>query len=175
MAMRKLKWILIILISLILISSYCVSVASCTSASSSSGNWTMFRNDPSHSGTTTGNSPTNSAKLLWNFTTMQGVLSSPAVANGYVFVGSDEGAVYCLNSSNGELLWYFPTGNEVASSPAIYNGCVYIGSDDGNVYALNATNGEKLWNYTTGAVLRRLPAALFVPCCCRRRSLHRLL
>ena len=130
-----------------------MSVASSTSASSSTDDWTMFRNDPSHSGTTTGNSPTNSAKLLWNFTTMQGVLSSPAVANGYVFAGSDDGAVYCLNSSNGKLVWYYPTGSEVESSPAIDDGCVYVGCDDGNVYALNATNGAKLWNYTTGAIV----------------------
>ena len=144
--MRKHKWILIIFISLILISSCYMSVASSISASSSTDNWTMFRHDTSHSGTTTGNSPTNSAKLLWNFTTMQSVVSSPAVANGYVFVGADEGAVYCLNSSNGEMLWFYATGSGVRSSPAIDNGCVYAGAYNGNVYALNATNGAKLWN-----------------------------
>ena len=157
--MRKHKWMLIILISLILIqTSYSMSVASCSNAISSTDNWTMFRNDPGHSGTTTGNSPTNSAKLLWNFTTMQGVVSSPAVANGYVFVGSNEGAVYCLNSSNGELVWYYPTGSAVASSPAIDNGRVYIGSYDGNVYALNATSGAKLWNSTIGSSVESSPA-----------------
>jgi len=135
-----------------------MSVASCSNAISSTDNWTMFRNDPGHSGTTTGNSPTNSAKLLWNFTTMQGVVSSPAVANGYVFVGSNEGAVYCLNSSNGELVWYYPTGSAVASSPAIDNGRVYIGSYDGNVYALNATSGAKLWNSTIGSSVESSPA-----------------
>jgi outer membrane protein assembly factor BamB len=138
-----------------------MSVASSANTSSSTDNWTMFRNDPSHSGTTTGNSPTNSAKLLWNFTTMQGVVSSPAVANGYAFAGSNEGAVYCLNSSNGELVWYYPTGSEVASSPAIDNGRVYIGSYDGNVYALNATNGAKLWNYTTGSSVEPSPGSLY--------------
>ncbi|MGD0202578.1 MAG: PQQ-binding-like beta-propeller repeat protein [Candidatus Bathyarchaeia archaeon] len=153
---------LIILISLILIqTSYSMSVASCSNAISSTDNWTMFRNDPGHSGTTTGNSPTNSAKLLWNFTTMQGVVSSPAVANGYVFVGSNEGAVYCLNSSNGELVWYYPTGSAVASSPAIDNGRVYIGSYDGNVYALNATSGAKLWNSTIGSSVEASPGSVY--------------
>jgi outer membrane protein assembly factor BamB len=138
-----------------------MSVASCSNAISSTDNWTMFRNDPGHSGTTTGNSPTNSAKLLWNFTTMQGVVSSPAVANGYVFVGSNEGAVYCLNSSNGELVWYYPTGSAVASSPAIDNGRVYIGSYDGNVYALNATSGAKLWNSTIGSSVEASPGSVY--------------
>ena len=158
--MRKHKWIPIILISLILIQSYYMSVASSANASSITDNWTMFRNDPNHSGATTGNSPTNSAKLLWNFTTMQGVVSSPAVANGYVFAGSNDGAVYCLNSSNGELVWYYSTPSKVESSPAIDNGIVYIGSDDDNVYALNATNGAKLWNYTTGGAVTSSPAVV---------------
>ena len=158
--MRKHKWIPIILISLILIQSYYMSVASSANASSITDDWTMFRHDPSHSGATTGISSTNSAKLLWNFTTMQGVVSSPAVANGYVFAGSNDGAVYCLNSSNGELVWYYPTGSKVASSPAISDGCVYVGSDDGNVYTLNAANGAKLWNYTTGSNVDSSPAVV---------------
>ena len=158
--MRKQKWMLIILIPLILIQSYCISVASSISASSSTDYWTMFRHDTSHSGYSTANNPTNSVKLLWTFTTMAGVESSPAVANGCVFVGCNDGAVYCLNSSNGELVWYYATGSEVKSSPAIDNGCVYIGSDDCNVYALNATNGIQLWNYTTGNRVESSPAVV---------------
>jgi outer membrane protein assembly factor BamB len=164
--MRKHKWMLIILIPLILIQSYCISVASNTNASSSTDDWTMFRHDTSHSGYLTGNSPTNSVKLLWTFTTMAGVVSSPAVANGCVFVGCNDGAVYCLNSSNGALVWYYPTErqypnvSEAASSPAIDNGCVYIGSGDGNVYALNASSGAKLWSYTTGNEVRSSPTVI---------------
>ncbi len=158
--MRKHKWMLIILIPLILIQSYCISLASSTSASSSTEDWTMFRHDTSHSGYSTGNSPTNSVKLLWTFTTMAGVVSSPAVANGCVFVGCNDGAVYCLNSSNGELFWYYPTGREVKSSPAIDNECVYIGSDDGNIYALNASNGIQLWNYTTDNEVKSSPTVV---------------
>jgi outer membrane protein assembly factor BamB len=92
---------------------------------------------------------------------MQGVISSPSVANGYVFAGSNEGAVYCLNSSNGELVWYYPTGSDVASSPAIDNGRVYIGAYNGNVYALNATNGAKLWNYTTSGPVESSPGSIY--------------
>jgi outer membrane protein assembly factor BamB len=72
--------------------------------------------------------------------------SSPAVANGVMYVGSVEGVVYALNASTGAKLWSFATGGEVESSPAIANGVVYVGSDDGNVYALNASSGAKLWS-----------------------------
>ena len=67
--------------------------------------------------------------------------SSPAVANGVVYVGSDDDNVYALNASTGALLWSYTTGNDVYSSPAVANGVVYVGSDDGNVYALNANTG----------------------------------
>ena len=78
------------------------------------------------------------------------VNSSPAVANGVVYVGSDDNNVYALNASTGALLWSYTTGSTVVSSPAVANGVVYVGSSDDNVYALNASTGALLWSYTTG-------------------------
>ncbi len=86
--------------------------------------------------------------LLWS-DNVRWVYSSPAVANGVVYVGS-YGNVYALNASTGARLWTYTTGNIVYSSPAVANGVVYVGSDDKNVYALNASTGAKLWSYTTG-------------------------
>ena len=71
------------------------------------------------------------------------MLSSPAVANGVVYVGSDDHNVYALNATTGAKLWNYTTGGYVLSSPAVVNGVVYVGSDDDNVYALNATTGAK--------------------------------
>jgi outer membrane protein assembly factor BamB len=155
--MRKHKWMLIILISLVLISSYCTSAASSTSASSSTDDWTMFRHDPSHSGYATDNRPTNSAKLLWTCTTGRAVQSSPAVANNCVFVGCRDSQVYCLNASNGEPLWKYPIRSEVWSSPAIDNEHVYVGADDGYVYCLNITTGTPLWKSEIGGAVRSSP------------------
>ena len=61
--------------------------------------------------------------------------SSPAVANGVVYVGSEDNNVYALNASTGALLWKYATGSVVTSSPAVANGVVYVGSDDNNLYA----------------------------------------
>jgi glucose dehydrogenase len=84
--------------------------------------------------------------------------SSPAVANGVVYVGSDDGDLYALNASTGAILWSYTTGGPVTSSPAVVNGVVYVGSSDRNVYALNASTGAKLWSYTTAAIVRSSPA-----------------
>lgn len=158
--MRKHKWMLIILISLILIQSYCMSVASGTSASSSTDDWTIFRHDPNHSGYTTGNGPTNSVKPLWIYSTHAAVWSSPAVANGRVLVGCKDCNLYCLNASNGQLIWNFTTGGEVDSSPAIDNGNVYVGSDDGWVYCLDIATGWPLWISKVGGLVRSCPAVV---------------
>jgi outer membrane protein assembly factor BamB len=63
------------------------------------------------------------------------VNSSPAVANGLVYVGSYNGNVYELNAKTGAKLWSYATGNMVESSPVVVNGMVYVGLDDYNVYA----------------------------------------
>jgi outer membrane protein assembly factor BamB len=153
MNMIKPKWILIILISLIQIQTY-ISVAS----AASTDDWTMFRHDLNHSGYTTGSNFTNSAKPLWNFSTGAPVVSSPAIVDGCVFVGSNDGQIYCLNASNGKRIWNFTTLGEVDSSPAIYNGCAYVGSHDGWVYCIDIASGMPIWISRVGGLVRSSPA-----------------
>jgi hypothetical protein len=63
------------------------------------------------------------------------VESSPAVADGVVYVGSDDNNVYALNASTGITIWTYGTTGLVDSSPAVANGVVYVGSNDYSVYA----------------------------------------
>src|SRR5208283_3347635 len=128
-------------------------------AQQSSADWTMFRADPSHSGAEAGNSPLTSM-LLWRYTTGSWVYSSPAVVDGVVYVGSEDGSVYALNATSGAKIWGYPTGGSVDSSPAVVNGVVYIGSWNGNVYALDASSGAQLWNFTTGSAVHSSPAVV---------------
>jgi hypothetical protein len=72
---------------------------------------------------------------LWNFTTGGDVASSPAVAEGIVYVGSYDGKVYALDASEGSLIWSYQTDDLVVSSPAAAEGVVYVGSYDHAVYA----------------------------------------
>ncbi len=69
----------------------------------------------------------------WNI----GGSTGPAVANGVLYLGSDDNNVYALSVATGEVLWKYATGDYVASSPAVANGKVYVGSYDGNVYAFH--------------------------------------
>ena len=77
---------------------------------------------------------------IWETPTGYWVWSSPAIANGNVYVGSEDYSIYCLNASTGAKKWSYQTGNNVDSSPAIVNGILYVGSHDYNVYALDIRN-----------------------------------
>src|SRR5579872_512984 len=100
-------------------------------------------------------------QLKWKYTTgpYPGVVSSPAVVNGVVYVGSEDKNVYALDANTGTKLWNYTTGANINySSPAVVNGVVYIGSWDDNLYALNAKTGRKLGSFATGFYIDSSPA-----------------
>ena len=77
---------------------------------------------------------TKDGKEAWTFTTRARVESSPAIAGGRVFVGSNDGRFYVLNLTNGAKVWEFNAGAALSASPAIANGRIVIGSQDGRLY-----------------------------------------
>jgi len=64
------------------------------------------------------------------------VVSSPAVAEGTVYVGSEDNNLYAIDAATGKEVWHYATGDWIDSSPAISNGVVYVGSNDKNLYAI---------------------------------------
>jgi outer membrane protein assembly factor BamB len=60
------------------------------------------------------------------------LLTGP-VANGTIYVGSDDHSLYALNSDGSEK-WSFLTGKVLAfCSPTVAkDGTIYVGSEDGN-------------------------------------------
>src|SRR5262249_36920003 len=89
----------------------------------------------------------------WAVATPGMVDSSPAVAKGIVYVGTDGGAVLALKASTGKTLWTVRPGGAVYSSPAVSHGVVYVSvaGQNGGLFALNATTGRKLWRFAHGA------------------------
>src|SRR6266487_4416200 len=87
-------------------------------------------------------------------------ISSPAVTNGMVYIGSFDHKVYAFDAATGRRVWATPTQDTIYSSPAVANGAVYIGSADNNVYALNALSGHILWTLPTGGVVGSSPAVV---------------
>jgi outer membrane protein assembly factor BamB len=74
-------------------------------------------------------------------------LTSAAVAHGRVYVGSDDGLVYCLDANTGAWIWETPISGAVTSSPAVVEGKVYVGAHNDKVYCLDAYSGDEIWEY----------------------------
>lgn len=70
-------------------------------------------------------------------------------ANNKVFIGSDDGNLYCLNARTGALYWKFTSNSSIQSSPTVVNGIVYFGSSTKKIYALDANTGTLKWQFTT--------------------------
>lgn len=73
--------------------------------------------------------------------------SSPAVADGVVYIGSRNGKLYAIDAASGSQKWVYQTNGPITSSPAVADGVVYIGSWDFSLYAIDATSGTKKWSY----------------------------
>ena len=77
------------------------------------------------------------------------VNSSAALSDTLLYVGCDDGSIYCLRTSNGTQKWATYLSGEVSSSPAVFNNVVYIGSRSDYLYALTCLEGTVLRTYTT--------------------------
>jgi outer membrane protein assembly factor BamB len=76
------------------------------------------------------------------------VLSTAAVANGYLYVGgANRGGFYCLNASTGRQIWSNPNMYVAASfsTPAFSDGYLYV-SISGLITALDASTGAAIWS-----------------------------
>ncbi|UCE47416.1 MAG: PQQ-binding-like beta-propeller repeat protein, partial [Phycisphaerales bacterium] len=108
-------------------------------------------------------------KIRWAFFTQGPVRFAPTVYDGRVYVGSDDGHVYCLDTKDGSLIWKYRTGP--SDEKVIGNGRMIslwpvrtgVLVDDGIVYfaagvfpyeglyicALKAKDGSVVWKNDT--------------------------
>ena len=107
----------------------------------------VFRNSLAHSGLYDGGLPKLNG-VKWTFHTRGEVVSSPAIVQGVVYVGSNDGSLYAIDQQKGTQIWKFPTAARIPSSPAVANGIVYFGSYDGNFYAVNTATGKLQWKFS---------------------------
>ncbi|HJV08035.1 MAG TPA: PQQ-binding-like beta-propeller repeat protein, partial [Acidimicrobiales bacterium] len=147
--------------------------ATAVPAGAATGDWPQFRADPPHTGfnaSETVISTANVASLAQRWTATTGgdvTFSSPAVANGVVYVGSNDHKLYAFDAAGTtncsgtpiacSPLWTATTGGQLPSSPAVAHGVVYVGSLDGKLYAFDAASGALLWAATTGSAVASSP------------------
>ena len=143
--------------------TYNIATSNLSTLGSKIDEWSMYRHDLQHTGTST--IPASNGNLLWRFNTGDKIRSSPALANGVVYQGGNEGYIYALNSCTGSVIWqYAGESSGVESSPAVVGGVVYVGylwdGHNGYVIALNATTGALIWRFATNSGIESSPAVL---------------
>jgi outer membrane protein assembly factor BamB len=127
-----------------------VTIASSSSEApaATESSWPMFRGNPSLDGTSPSTLP-DSLVLLWTFKTEKPVRSSAAIVDGKVYIGSNDGFIYCLDFETGDKIWSYETENAIEASPLVLGDKVYCGSVDSFMYCLDAATGKEIWKYET--------------------------
>lgn len=75
----------------------------------------------------------------------KGYWSTPAIADGRLHVGGQDGRLHTVDPETGNGLWTHQTGDAIWSSPAVVDGKVVFGSRDAFIYCLDADSGRRLW------------------------------
>ena len=105
--------------------------------------------------------------VVWTVTLAESISSSPAVADGTVFVNAED-VLYAIDPADGSTRWSFDNGGDggytIESSPAVVDGVVYTTSasseSDDSLWALDAATGAELWSYAPDAPGLNTPAVV---------------
>lgn len=108
----------------------------------------------------------NDGSVLWSLETKMGY-STPAVANGNVYVGARD-KILCLDVDTGDVLWNYDVELLFYSSPLVINEYVIIGGghpwgletikNAKRILCLHAETGELLWEFYTNDITNSSPA-----------------
>jgi outer membrane protein assembly factor BamB len=109
-----------------------------------SGGGTLYAFNPSSS----------DQRVAWTYETDSAITSSPAVLNGTVYVGANDGTVHAV-TTDGSVAWSSPVdvGSPVYSKVAAANSQVFVTTNDGSVTAVDAGTGNQAWSVDTGVEL----------------------
>ncbi|RFZ95025.1 hypothetical protein D0C36_05725 [Mucilaginibacter conchicola] len=83
---------------------------------------------------------------IWTALENQGFTSGPALADGVIFINSDNRNIYAVDANTGKEIW----NRDVTANgaiPAVAGGLVFAGGGGSNVYhVLDAKNGNEIWS-----------------------------
>lgn len=128
--------------------------------------WPMFRANAQRTGVSSGSEVGDAVAELWrvegiNTTDYGAAKGSPAVEEGVLYVGSDDGRFGAYDAEGGDLLWEVEipdTSQGIHGTPSIGRDAVFIGAYDGILHAFDKEDGTKLWEYERGFQVGASPA-----------------
>jgi len=100
----------------------------------------------------------NPKTIRWSFATGGPVKAVPSLSpdGSKLFVGSEDGKVYGLNTADGSKAWAVDLGGPVEGSPLPSNdgSTVYASNINGTIMALNTSDGSVKWKIATNNAIR---------------------
>lgn len=90
-------------------------------------------------------------KLLWSKQLKEGLISGPALGQGYLLVGTDSSKIIALSKDTGQELWQAGLSGDALAKPLIAQNKAIIKTIDGNIYAFDLKTGKQVWLSEHGA------------------------
>lgn len=114
----------------------------------------MFRGNAARTGEYPGPGPTGQPVLRWSFRTggenIDWVIGIPVVADGTVYIGSEDGKLHAVDEETGIERWSAETGPADGTFPVVAGDLVYIGSgkyETSYLIALDTATGTERWRF----------------------------
>jgi outer membrane protein assembly factor BamB len=108
-----------------------------------------FHGGANRAGVYSGPGPATLERVRWTFRAAGPIVTSAAVANGVVYVGSLSGHLYAIDQRTGTEQWHFKSSQPIASSPTVHDGSLYFVSSAGSLVALDLTTRAPRWVFVT--------------------------
>ena len=133
---------------------------SAITAVSGANEWVTAQRGNFHTGYVPGPAFEPAGDVAWQFQTEGQILGSPAVADGLVFVGTNDRRIVALDEESGGVVWEHPLDIQPNSVPTVAGDFLYWGIRDGRIIALDYKTGEEVWTYKTGAAIYGAPTVV---------------
>jgi outer membrane protein assembly factor BamB len=115
--------------------------------------WTMFRGNPKRTGSIRTRAITR--PLLYWTIKLGPIISSPVFENGFLYVATMTGRIFCLDILRREIRWHQNVGSPIVSSPLIMDNMIVCATFDSwinreslennFVYSFDKNDGSIIW------------------------------
>jgi outer membrane protein assembly factor BamB len=109
------------------------------------GDVTSYRTDPERSGIQPGPGPGDDPVLIWSVKAAGPIQFNPVLANGILYVGSDDGHLYALDAGTGAKRWGFDAGAAVRGSGVVEAGLIAVTDANAVLHVVDAATGTERW------------------------------
>jgi len=124
--------------------------------------WPTFRGDAAQSGFLAASELPGKPALLWTFETGSEIISTAAIVDGTVYVGTMDGELLALDLAGAKSpRWRYKAGGAIEAAPGVRDGRVFVGDAQGVFHVVDAQTGVGISTFETGAEI--ISSANFSP------------